>query len=562
MQVHLGYGGLIHHFKNYVLRGNAKYIKAFREQYKDSYLIMTKYKQLSDVSMVDIKNIEIVKETFDRYNLYLSVAIELKGSNKQIDEIIKIDDTPAITALAELRNSSHLHMKSKIWWKMATDRIELFKKVADYIAKDLKISAKMLKKNAQSVFFFSLTITGITILLTLFLSFFFARGITLPLHILVNAANRISFGKRDDIYIAKHSKDEIGTLSTAINQMLESIRNSESLLIQRNELIRNIFGRYLSDEVVNTLLETESGLAMGGERKEITILTSDLRGFTAQSNKLPSEQVIKILNFYLGIIGEVIAEYNGIINDFLGDGILVFFGAPISRKDDPERAIACAVAMQLAMTKVNRQLHSWGFDSLEMGIGINTGEVVVGNIGSEKRTKYSAIGNEVNLAYRIESYTVGGQIFISEATLKKVYEIVNINSEQQVKPKSIKQTIKIYGVNGIDGKYELHLPETESKLLSLKKEISLQYIVLEGKHVGTEIFNAHIVKLSANSALIHCKTRLIPEPLSNLKNNFSDISEEDVYAKILKYNTEGLYIHFTSLSATLKGQLLYFCKLE
>jgi adenylate cyclase len=98
----------------------------------------------------------------------------------------------------------------------------------------------------------------------------------------------------------------------------------------------------------------------------------------------------------------------------MGDGLLVFFGAPIVREDDPERAIACAVAMQLAMDKINEQIQSRGFAPLEIGIGINTSEVVVGNIGSEKRLKYSAIGNGVNLTYRIESYSIGGQILISE----------------------------------------------------------------------------------------------------------------------------------------------------
>ncbi|MDM8569547.1 adenylate/guanylate cyclase domain-containing protein, partial [Thiotrichales bacterium HSG1] len=402
----LGYGGLIHNFKNYVLRGKPKYIKAFHRQYKNAHSIMLKYKQLPDISPADIKNIETVKQTFDKYNLYLSVSIDLKEQNKSIDEIdkiVKIDDMPAITALTQLQQSSHFYIEPKIWWKMATDRIELFKQVEIFIANDLKLSAKELKINAQSVFLFSLIITGATILITLFLSIFFAHNIKRPLKILVDAANKISGGKRKDIYIAKYSEDEIGTLSKAMNQMLESIRNSEALLIKRNELIRNVFGRYLTDEVVDTLLETKSGLTMGGERREITILTSDLRGFTAQSNKLSSEQVIKILNFYLEAMGEIIAKYYGSINDFLGDGILVFFGAPIVRDDDPQRAVACAISMELAMTAVNEQLFNWGFDCLEMGIGINTGEVVVGNIGSEKRTKYSAIGNEVNLAYRIES---------------------------------------------------------------------------------------------------------------------------------------------------------------
>ena len=152
--------------------------------------------------------------------------------------------------------------------------------------------------------------------------------------------------------------------------------------------IRKTFGRYLTDEVVATLLESPEGLQLGGEHRKITILTSDLRGFTATSERLPPEEVVKILNFYLGYMADVITKYQGTIDEFMGDGILVLFGAPIAREDDPARAVACAIDMQLVMEPINKQIKEWGLTPLEMGIGINTGEVVVGNIGSLKRTKY------------------------------------------------------------------------------------------------------------------------------------------------------------------------------
>jgi class 3 adenylate cyclase/CheY-like chemotaxis protein len=186
-----------------------------------------------------------------------------------------------------------------------------------------------------------------------------------------------------------------------IHNLRKQLEEKNKELETKNQLIRQVFGRYLSDEIVQVLLDTDSGLALGGERREITVLISDIRGFTAQANKLPPEQVIDIINFYLTAMIKVIDEYQGTINDFMGDGLLVFFGAPVAREDDPKRAIACAVAMQLAMEKINEQIQSWGFASLEIGIGINTGEVVIGNVGSKTRTKYTAIGNGVNLAYRL-----------------------------------------------------------------------------------------------------------------------------------------------------------------
>ncbi|MDM8563531.1 adenylate/guanylate cyclase domain-containing protein, partial [Candidatus Marithioploca araucensis] len=356
------------------------------------------------------------------------------------------------------------------------------------------------------------------------------------------------------------------------NQELDA-KNQE--LEKKNQLLRQVFGCHLSNEIVDMLLEAESGLKLGGERREITVLTSDIRGFTAKANKLSPEQVIEILNLYLTVMVDVINKYQGTINEFLGDGILVFFGAPIAREDDPERAIACAVAMQLAMDEINEQVQSLGFAPLEIGIGINTSEVVVGNIGSEKRLKYSAIGNGVNLAYRIESYSIGGQILISESTFKKVSEQVKINSETTIKPKGIQQPITIYDVDGITGKYNLYLHQEEEIFLPLLEEISLQYNILDGKQVNDQSVNATLFKLSPKGALIRSDVEkaLFPKMLNNLKINFnlpnSKMADEDVYAKVLSDNmlSDGeneniLHIHFTSIPRKVKAQLVALFKIK
>jgi PAS domain S-box-containing protein len=331
-----------------------------------------------------------------------------------------------------------------------------------------------------------------------------------------------------------------------------------------NKLIRQLFGRYLSDEVVKTLLENESGPSLGGERREITILTSDIRGFTAQAEKLLPEEVIKIINHYFTAMIEVITQYQGTINEFMGDAILVLFGAPIARKDDVERAVACAIAMQLAMQQVNQQIQAWGFTPLEMGIGVNTGEVVVGNIGSEKRTKYGVVGNEVNLTYRIESYSTGGQILISEATLKKISHLVKVQSEKTVKPKGVTHPIHIYEVEGIGPPYNLSFHQEEEIFWPLPKAIPFLYTIIEGKHIGSWQYRGHLLKLSAKSALIHCdvKTMLVPEVLKNLKLNFFMPNEsklsEDIYVKVISQANEAknLYIQFTSVPMSVKALLV------
>lgn len=333
--------------------------------------------------------------------------------------------------------------------------------------------------------------------------------------------------------------------------------------------IRNTFGRYLSNEIVATLLESPEGLKLGGERKKITILTSDLRGFTATSERLPPEEVVKIINFYLGYMADVITKYNGTIDEFMGDGILVLFGAPIARHDDAKRAIACAIEMQLAMKLVNEQMKKWNLPPLEMGIGINTGEVVVGNIGSEKRSKYGVVGSQVNLTYRIESYTIGGQIVISETTMEEANANLKLVGQREVSPKGVKKAITIYEIGGIEDEYNLFLPEDQEIYVNLTEAIKLQYSVLEGKDISQEITLGEIVELSEKGAKIQIKLAQLdqvqlltcPKPLTNIKINLLDqkqtVNSEDLYGKVLEKPADQGYffIRFTAVSPDLKQQL-------
>ncbi len=324
--------------------------------------------------------------------------------------------------------------------------------------------------------------------------------------------------------------------------------------------IRKTFGRYLTDQVVANLLEQPEGLKLGGERRTITILTSDLRGFTAIAERLPPEEVIKVLNLYLGQMADVITKYQGTIDEFMGDGILVLFGAPTAREDDAQRAIACAVAMQLAMDWVNENMRQMGLPHLEMGIGINTGEVIVGNIGSEKRSKYGVVGSQVNLTYRIESYTVGGQILISELTLKQAGSIVKIDGQKEVHSKGVKNPIPIYEVGGIAGEYNLFLKKEEEEFFPLDEAIPIRYAILDGKNVTDILLEGSLVKLSGKGAEVSCQESVAA--LSNIKLNLLTLTNpglvsEDIYAKVLEKEMDNgnFFIHFTSLPPNVEAML-------
>lgn len=361
--------------------------------------------------------------------------------------------------------------------------------------------------------------------------------------------------------MTKQLKESFETLEEKVRSRTQALAQANRALENKNVLIRNIFGRYLSDEIVTNLLENPVGLQLGGTRRKITILISDLRGFTATAERLSPEQVITILNFYLEYMADVITRYEGTIDEFMGDGILTLFGAPTVRDNDTERAITCAIAMQQAMIPVNQQMQEWGFPPIEMGIGIHTGEVVVGNIGSEKRTKYGVVGSPVNLAYRIEACSVGGQILISENVLSEVQDIVQVDGQQTVQMKGVNDPINLYEISGIAGEHNLFLSKSEEKFLDLPTAIPVQYVTLESKHVGDCWYQAKMTKLSRREALIEHQSidGKLPDSLTNLKLIFLDKNllegiEEDCYAKVLEKSTSehSFYICFTSVPPSVR----------
>lgn len=257
--------------------------------------------------------------------------------------------------------------------------------------------------------------------------------------------------------------------------MQQQLLEQREKLRARNRFIRTVLGRYLTDEVADAILADPEGWKLGGELREVTVLMSDLRGFTDLSRKMSPTVVVSTLNRYLGRMVDIITSYGGTIDEIIGDAILVIFGAPVPVEDGPERAVACALAMQLAMEEVNAEGQDLGQPRLEMGIGINTGEVVVGNIGSERRMKYSVVGSPVNLAARIESFTVGGQILTSESTLEDLGDIVRVDGRLRVKLKGFEDGFTIFDVGGLGGRHQLFLPEPRGQEIVPERRKALRH---------------------------------------------------------------------------------------
>jgi len=375
----------------------------------------------------------------------------------------------------------------------------------------------------------------------------------------IEQTNIVGDEKKVILQLLGKTEKELKKLNSRLERALKD-KNTLSRLLSRtsedleksSELIKKMFGRYLSTEVMNSLLEDPAALELGGEKRMVTIMMTDLRGFTALSERLKPEQVVQMLNSYFEIMVDVVLQYNGTINEIIGDALLVIFGAPQEMSDRAQQAIACAIEMQNAMAKVNEQNRAQGLPELEMGIGLNETEVIVGNIGSSKRSKYAVVGSGVNMTSRIESYTVGGQILISESVRQEAGEILRIDAQRDVLPKGAETPLRIYEVGGIAGHYNLALEGKDPDLVTLARQIPLRYTVLEGKDVGKKGLQGSVARLSKNCAEITLGEPV--EMLTNLKMNLGDVDENlsvrDFYGKVIKRSEEKEQthvVHFTSV---------------
>jgi len=356
---------------------------------------------------------------------------------------------------------------------------------------------------------------------------------------------------------------EAGDLSQGTVWILEDVtqqKAAEETLRQAHELVRHAFGRYVSEEVAESLLRAPEGLELGGEEREITILMSDLRGFTALAARLTPHEVIEVLNLYLEAMVDVIGRYQGTIDEIIGDGILVIFGAPVSCDDHADKAVACGLAMQLAMRAVNERLVATGASELEMGIGVHTGRVIVGNIGSSRRTKYAAVGSNVNLVGRIESFTIGGQLLISEDTRGKVKAPLRIDKQFQVEPKGAASSVRLFDIGAIGGPFHLSLPPRSKPLRQLAAPLPIRFTTLEESFSGRTVHDGHLTDVSDLEASVQSPLALAV--LSNLKIIVSRTPQGnpagEIYGKVLESVVEApgrARVWFTSISPELRTWL-------
>jgi adenylate cyclase len=343
-----------------------------------------------------------------------------------------------------------------------------------------------------------------------------------------------------------------------VDRLRRGLAEKNAELARAHELVRHAFGRYVSEEVAETLLRAPEALDLGGEEREVSILISDLRGFTAMASGRKPREVIEILNVYLEGMVDVIRRHEGTIDEIVGDGMLVIFGAPVACDDHADKAVACALAMQRAMTEVNQRLATRDGPELEMGIGVHSGRVIVGNIGSLRRTKYTAVGASVNVAGRIESFTIGGQVLISEDTRNRVKAPLRIDWKCQVEPKGVSRSLLLFEVGAIGEPFELSLPLRALALTPLTAPLRVRFTVLEEKFAGRTVYEGWLTALSALEAEL--TSHLRPVVLSNLQIKVGVTSlgnpAGEIHGKVVESADRSpgeVRIRFASVTPELKG---------
>jgi adenylate cyclase len=337
---------------------------------------------------------------------------------------------------------------------------------------------------------------GITLVFAVGLILFFLTRVTNPLRNMVNTMKDIITSNDLSQRARVEYDDEVGHLATWFNRMvgdLEMAYNQikqyayKSVLAKNSEeKIRHIFQKYVPGEIIDEVLKTKGQNLLLGKKQTTTILFSDIRSFTTISEKLSAEELVRSLNTYFNIMVGIIIEHKGIIDKFIGDAIMSIFGAPVLHDDDPLQAVITGLEMLKSLEGFNRKQVKMGRPVFRIGIGLNTGEVVVGNIGSNQKLDYTCIGDAVNLASRLEGLTkmYGVQIIISEFTHARTEGGVKAREIDSVRVKGKIKPVKIFEpYNDVPKKIEEGY-RVFSEGISLYRERSFKEALNRFKHAN------------------------------------------------------------------------------
>ena len=338
---------------------------------------------------------------------------------------------------------------------------------------------------------------------------------------------------------------DMGDLEITLGQAREAVERDREA-----DRVRRTITRYLSDKIAQAVLDNPDAI-QASEKREVSVLMSDIAGFSQLAERLEPERVVEILNVYLGAMTEVVDEYDGAIDEFIGDAVLVIFGAPLEMEDHAARAVACAVAMQARMEAVNAELAERELPPLEMTAAVNSGEVVVGTIGSERRAKYGVVGTAVNLTSRIQSLAAPGEVLISQRTYEDAggdAGPVTIRETRQASVKGFSEPIAIHSVAAVEGEGGGAVAEEPAEMTEITP-IPFDLTTLDGKELGPDAHRGEIVALSETGARVRVAADVELRTDVCLAIEGADGTPDSVYAKVLDAEGDGhtLRLRFSSV---------------
>lgn len=277
-----------------------------------------------------------------------------------------------------------------------------------------------------------------------------AGGILRPVFRLFKGTAEIASGNLD-YRIPQAGRDEIGELVRSFNHMASELK--------KKEVLKGAFNRYVNEHLADEILKAPEGIRLGGDRREITVFFADIRDFTGHTNRMRPEQTVEALNAYFTVITGIIMRFDGTVDKFIGDAVMGVFGSPVWRADHLERGVKAALAVKDAIEKVNRMRSERGEAVFQIGIGLDSGTAIVGNMGSYSRMEYTAVGDVVNRASRLAGAAQGGETVVTGDIYAKISQDVSGTRTEEAHMKGMETTVELYSINGVAGAWKSEVDE-------------------------------------------------------------------------------------------------------
>jgi adenylate cyclase len=323
----------------------------------------------------------------------------------------------------------------------------------------------------------------------------------------------------------------------------------QALISQIGNIVEEIYGRsagndgeaalrHRLDALLDAFLLESQSIA----GTEVTVLLADIRGFTALTQSVPPSTLILLLNAYFTAMCDVVQRHGGAVDKFMGDSVMAVFGAPQQRPDDLQRALACAVEMQQAMVELNRRNQSKGLPNLYAGIALNTGTAMAGSFGSDVHSEYTVIGDAVNLAARIESFSLRGQVLLSEATHWAAQHFIEVSRINQVQVKGMSKPLSLYELRSVRGPPRLVIPEIEVRRSPrIAVELDAIFRMVESQNIHAEQFIGRVNDMGyyGMRADLPMVLPTYSEVVINLRPELGGDAPGDVYARVLRTRPHG-----------------------